>query len=205
MGLDPVVVLFIARRRSEARSKHMSNTVIRFDDLSPKQRILFELLLREKKNKRNQEVIPRSTTTDVTPLSFAQQRLWFLNQLAPDSPSYNIPLAVQLNGKLNRVALCWNLNEIVQRHDVLRTTFVAVDGRPMQRVAAGLILPLPVVDLHALPIYMRKTVTHRLIIEEAQQCFDLAHGPLLRTILLRLDEEAHVLLLTLHHIVADGW
>ncbi len=139
------------------------------------------------------------------PLSFAQQRLWFLDQLEPNSPFYNIPVAVRLQGQLNLPVLEQTLNEIVRRHEVLRTTFALEEGLPVQRIQPELFLPLQVIDLSELPADERNPVALRLAIEEAEQPFDLARGPLLRVSLLRLAEEEHVALITMHHIVSDGW
>jgi natural product biosynthesis luciferase-like monooxygenase protein len=137
--------------------------------------------------------------------SFAQEQLWFLHQLAPESTAYNIPAAVQMTGQLNIAALRQTVNEIVRRHEVLRTTFVAIDGRPMQVIAPTLALPIPVLDLGQTPQPAWEQEIHRLAIAEARKPFDLAHGPLLRATLLQLDHTEHVLLLTMHHIVSDGW
>jgi len=139
------------------------------------------------------------------PLSFAQQRLWFLDQLEPGSPFYNIPETVRLVGPLNVAAMEQSLNEVIRRHESLRTTFETVDGRPVQVIAPELTIPLPVVGLQHLPKAERETEALRLAQEEAQQPFDLARGPLLRACLLRLGEEDHIILLTLHHIIGDNW
>ena len=147
------------------------------------------------------------------PLSFAQQRLWFLDQLEPGSPFYNIPEAVRLTGPLDVTVLKKSLNEIVQRHQALRTTFRAVDGKPHQVIAPELTIPLPIVDLRHLPKSGRQSALQsgrqeqalRLAQQEAQQPFDLARGPLLRARLLRLDDQDHIVLLTMHHIIGDNW
>jgi amino acid adenylation domain-containing protein len=139
------------------------------------------------------------------PLSYAQQRLWFLEQLEPNGAVYNLPLAWRFTGDLNVLALEQSLGEMVRRHEILRTTFASVDGQPVQVIASDLTLPLPVVDLQALPASEREAAVQRLAIEEAQQPFDLAIGPLVRAILLRMSDEDHVLLVTLHHIIFDGW
>jgi Condensation domain len=138
-------------------------------------------------------------------LSFAQQRLWFFEQLEPSRAVYNLPLAWRLIGTLNISALEQSLNEIVRRQENLRTTFPSVEGQPIQVIAPELVLPLPVVDLQASPVSERKATVQRLAAEEARRPFDLAHGPLMRATLLRLSDEDHALLLTLHHIVFDGW
>jgi len=149
--------------------------------------------------------IGRISRTGDLPLSFAQQRLWFLDQLAPGNPFYNIPAAVRLDGALDVEVLHRSLNEIVRRHEVLRTTFPKVDGVPSQVIAAALALPLPVIDLQDWPDTEQTTEMKRLAEQECQRPFDLATGPLLRSSLLRLTPRSHVLLVTIHHIVADGW
>jgi len=144
------------------------------------------------------------------PLSFAQERLWFFDQYHPDSPAYNLPLALHLAGSLDVTALARSLDALMRRHDALRTTFAAVDGEPVQVVAPAppapeLVVALPLVDLHALVVPEREAEIRRLIAQEARRLFDLKQGPLLRATLLRLTLHEHVLLLTLHHIATDGW
>jgi natural product biosynthesis luciferase-like monooxygenase protein len=139
------------------------------------------------------------------PLSFAQQRLWFLEQLEPGSAAYNVPAAVRLRGRLNVAALAQSLTEIARRHETLRTTFAAVDGQPVQIVAAAQELQPEFTDLGELPQAERETLIARLAVEEAQRPFDLSAGPLVRVRLLRLGAEEHVALLTMHHIISDGW
>ena len=141
----------------------------------------------------------------VFPVSFAQQRLWFLEQLVPGNPFYNVPTAVLLTGPLNVAALKQTFNEIVHRHEALRTTFRMIEGEPVQAIAPSLDLPLSLVDLQELPEAEREAEVQHLLTEAFQQPFDLSQGPLLRVKLLQLGEAEHVLLLTIHHIVADGW
>ncbi len=138
-------------------------------------------------------------------LSFAQQRLWFFDQLEPGSSAYNIPAAVRLKGPLNLAALERSLNEIIERHESLRTTFKEVDGRPTQVIVPTLTIALPVVDLRNLAADEREAEVRRLVTVEAQRPFDLNRGPLLRGTLLRLTDMEQVGLLTMHHIVSDGW
>lgn len=137
------------------------------------------------------------------PLSYAQQRLWFLNQLLPASPLYNIPAAARLRGELDRNALAWSLNELVKRHEILRTTFTTKDGQPMQQVHARLHVPFVVIDLTALP--SREGEGQRLLNDEAARPFDLERGPLLRATLLQVDRHEHVFIVNTHHIISDAW
>ncbi|MEG4234725.1 amino acid adenylation domain-containing protein [Microcoleus sp. Pol11C3] len=139
------------------------------------------------------------------PLSFAQQRLWFLDQLMSGTPLYNLPNALVLKGSLNVTALEQSLSEIVRRHEALRTTFSAVNGQPIQVIHAPVTLLLPIVDLRELPETEREVEAQRLATEEGQRPFDLVNEQLLRVKLLHLGEEEHLLLLTMHHIVSDGW
>ena len=139
------------------------------------------------------------------PLSCAQQRLWFLTQLEPDGSAYNISRVYRLTGVLNISALEQSLCEIVRRHESLHTTFLAIDGQPSQVITPDIFLPLPLIDLQDLPLDQRQAVAEQKAAEEVRQPFDLAQGPLLRAKLLRLDAEEHVLLLIMHHIIADGW
>ncbi|MCP4662889.1 MAG: non-ribosomal peptide synthetase, partial [bacterium] len=139
------------------------------------------------------------------PLSFAQQRLWFLDQFTPASAAYNIPSPLRLSGAVNRARLQWIFNALVRRHEVLRTTFPAVAGRPRQLIAPRLELTPALVDLRPLAAERREAEARRLAAEEALRPFELRTGPLIRTTLLRLADDDHVLLMTMHHIVSDGW
>ncbi|RKI15222.1 non-ribosomal peptide synthetase [Corallococcus sp. AB030] len=139
------------------------------------------------------------------PLSFAQQRLWLLDQLQPGDASYNIPTALQLSGHLDIEALRRAFEALVARHDALRTTFHEHQDQPIQAVHAPSGWTLPLVDLSTRPETLREDEARRLANEEARKPFDLARGPLLRTTLVRLAEDSHLLLVTMHHIVSDGW
>ncbi|MGH7411794.1 MAG: amino acid adenylation domain-containing protein, partial [Candidatus Methylomirabilis sp.] len=139
------------------------------------------------------------------PLSFVQQRLWFLAQLDSDNPFYNTCRAVRISGPLRVEVLQRTLDAIVARHESLRTTFVSMDGSPVQRIAPAGNATLSVVDLEGVPRPEREAEAQHMATEEARRPFDLARGPLLRTTLLQLSEEEHILLLTIHHIVFDGW
>ncbi|HEU4768435.1 MAG TPA: condensation domain-containing protein, partial [Pyrinomonadaceae bacterium] len=139
------------------------------------------------------------------PVSFAQQRLWFLDQLEPGLFAYNMPAAVRLIGNLDVGVLNSSLNEIVRRHESLRTTFKSVVGQPVQVIAPSLDLSISVVDLTELSDEVREAEAMRLSQREAQRQFDLIAGPLIRALLIRVRTDEHVLVLTMHHIVSDGW
>ncbi|MBW4575238.1 MAG: amino acid adenylation domain-containing protein [Aphanothece sp. CMT-3BRIN-NPC111] len=139
------------------------------------------------------------------PASFAQCRLWFLDQFEPNSAFYNLPAAVRLTGKVNAAVLEQSFQEIVRRHESLRTTFTTVEGQPMQAIALSPNFALQVVDLRELPEADREVKAQQLVIQEAQKPFNLEQDSLLRANLLQLNEEESVLLLTMHHIVSDGW
>ncbi|GAB1537798.1 hypothetical protein NUACC21_04520 [Scytonema sp. NUACC21] len=139
------------------------------------------------------------------PLSFAQQRLWFLQQLEPESGFYNIHVQVRFEGKLNVTALEYSLNHIISRHEVLRTNFVVVDGQPVQVIADSKTITLVTVDLQHLELTQRESTCRQLILEEAAQPFDLTTDSLVRASLFKLTETEHVLLLMMHHMVSDWW
>jgi amino acid adenylation domain-containing protein len=149
-------------------------------------------------------VVPTGRT-GALPLSFAQERLWLVDQMEPGSAVYNIPVAWRLGGALDAAALERSLSEIVRRHEALRTTFAEVDGSPVQVIAPFARFDLPVEDLSGLSEADREAALRRRAREEARRAFDLSAGPLFRAVLLRLGEEDHVLLLSMHHIVSDGW
>ncbi len=143
---------------------------------------------------------------EVVPLSFAQQRLWFLDQLLPDSPQYNMPGALRLRGHLDRTALERAFQQLVQRHEALRTRFESIDGHPRQVIETTWGQPLLAYeDLRPLSAAERETEVLRRAQLEASQPFDLSCGPLLRVCLWQVSDEEHVLLLNMHHIVSDGW
>jgi amino acid adenylation domain-containing protein len=147
----------------------------------------------------------QSARSALWPLSFAQEHEWLLDQLEPGTPAYNVAQAVRLRGRLDVRALRMAFDEIVDRHEALRTTFPAAAGRPAQVMAPVLDLRQPVVDLAALPPARCAAETLRLAVADARFSFDLARGPLLRTSLLRLGPVEHVLLLNTHHMVSDLW
>ncbi len=140
-----------------------------------------------------------------TPLSFAQQRMWLMDQLMPGNPFYNLSIALRLAGPLCAEALERAIGEIVRRHEALRTTFRALAGQPAQVIALKAYGRLNVIDLTARPEQERKLQVRRQYADEARRPFDLARGPLFRAALARLSPDEHILILTMHHIVADGW
>jgi amino acid adenylation domain-containing protein len=147
----------------------------------------------------------RVSREQVLPLSFAQQRLWVLDQMEPNNPLYNVPRPIRITGPLNSDALQKSLNQIVSRHELLRTSFHTVDGQPVQRIAESVNLPVETADLRLIPEPEREVEARRLAAEEAVRPFNLTQVPLLRAKLLRLAASDHVLLLTMHHIVSDAW
>jgi amino acid adenylation domain-containing protein len=149
--------------------------------------------------------IPRVDRNAPLPLSLAQERLWFLGQLEPASPRFNIPIVVRLQGGLDLPALAAAFHEIVRRHEALRTTFSHREGIPFQVVSPAVELPLPLVDLSGLADDRGESEAWRQGWEETLRPFDLASGPLLRVAVLRLAEDDHVILGTMHHIISDGW
>ena len=146
-------------------------------------------------------ISPFEKTTTEHPLSFAQQRIWFINKLEPNSPAYNIAIAIRIKGQLNEVALAQSLKEIIRRHKVLRTSFKALNGEPVQVILEreaedrGRYFPLP----------NSESEIQSFLVQEGQQPFDLAEVGLFRTKLLRLDAQESILIITIHHIIFDGW
>jgi amino acid adenylation domain-containing protein/non-ribosomal peptide synthase protein (TIGR01720 family) len=184
----------------------MSELSDRIAALSPEKLALVWSRLRgNDKHVFEEQSIPRNPATDPCPLSFAQQRLWFLNQLEPESPSYNVASPVRIAGALNLAALEQSFREIIRRHQILRTTIAAPEGQPVQVIAPLLLWELPMADLRGLPQIAREAEIRYRIREEGVQPFNLARGPLMRVRLLRLGEQEYLALLTLHHIVCDEW
>src|SRR5215212_6966234 len=178
----------------------------RIASLSPEQReLLLQRLRKEQPLASEPAEIPRRDPADPLPLSFAQQRLWFLDQLAPNNPFYNIPLGVQLDGPLNVEALKLSFNEIVRYHETLRTSFEVVSGQPAQVIHPPYAPELPLVDLRELEHSQREAEAQRVADAEALQPFDLAGDQLFRITLVSLAEDSHLLVLTMHHIISDGW
>ncbi|HKH48756.1 MAG TPA: amino acid adenylation domain-containing protein, partial [Thermoanaerobaculia bacterium] len=170
-----------------------------------KRRLLERMLRAEQVEISRSLILPRKDAAEPARLSFAQERLWFLDQLEPGSPLYNMPTALRLQGILDVGVLARTLGEVVRRHETLRTSFRETAEGPVQVIAPARPRPLPVVDLAGLPEPRRRAESSRLAAEEALRPFDLSRGPLLRAALLRLGGEDHVALFTLHHVVSDGW
>src|SRR5215208_6650241 len=183
----------------------MSNLLNRISDLSPDEIIQLKQRLAPKQSHSPAEVIAPTRGRKKYPLSYAQERLWFLDQFQPASAIYNIPTAIEINAALNVRAVEEALQELLRRHEVLRTSFSNEDGGPVQVVHPRVSFKLQVEDLRSLSEGERVAAAQRLADEEARQPFDLTLAPLLRARLLQLAEHRYVLLLTMHHIISDGW
>jgi acyl-CoA synthetase (AMP-forming)/AMP-acid ligase II len=164
-----------------------------------------EILIDSGQARRPSSAIPRSTEEGRALASIAQERLYALQHALPDVPFLNIPYALRLTSSFDMAILERSINEIVRRHESLRTTFAVEQGRPVQVIAPQLTVPLRFEDLHVLPESKKETAGQRVIQEEALHSFDLARGPLLRARLLRLAEREHILLINLHQSICDGW
>ncbi len=182
----------------------------RLAGLSREQRaLLFEQIRRRTEKERAAAPpagIPRRPPgREPLPLSLAQERLWFLDRMQPGNPAFNMGSALRLRGRLDTRALERALNEIVRRHEALRTSFREVDGSPVQWIAPSLWIPLPLIDLASLPETAREPAAGRITQILLAASFDLVTGPLVRASLLRLAPDLHLFLLDVHHIVTDGW
>ncbi|MBV9788620.1 MAG: amino acid adenylation domain-containing protein, partial [Chloroflexi bacterium] len=174
--------------------------------LTPEQRALFELRRKQKGlSEVKNQAITRRKPAPYHPLSFDQMRLWFLYQLAPHNTAYNITGAVRLTGPLNPDVLERAINEIIRRHEILRTTFANIDEQPVQIVAPQLTIKMTRVDLSHLSPEEQDIEMPRVATEYAQAPFDLVNGPLIRASLLRLADEDHILVSVMQHIVTDRW
>ncbi|MEH2327802.1 non-ribosomal peptide synthetase [Nostoc sp.] len=171
-------------------------------NLSPAKKALLE---KWKGGKFKADTILKRQISENIPLSFSQQRLWFIDQLYHGSSFYNIPIAFHITGKLNIRVLQQSLNEILKRHEVWRTTFTVVNGEPVQEIAPQLTWDLPIINLEHLSGKDWESEVKKLVAESAKKPFNLAKGLLVRATLLRLSEEEHILLVTMHHIITDGW
>ncbi|HEX6717995.1 MAG TPA: amino acid adenylation domain-containing protein, partial [Pyrinomonadaceae bacterium] len=178
----------------------------RIAQLSAEKREFLERLLSDSRlDVSRLPITPRKPDSDIIPLSLAQQRLWFLDQLDPNSSVYNVLNIISPQIRLHLPTLQLTLNEIIRRHEILRTSFAVTDGQPRQVIAPTLTPPLLVVDLQNMPQSQREAESLRLAASNLQRPFDLTRAPLLRVTLLQLDEREQLLLLTMHHIITDGW
>ena len=175
------------------------------DNLSPRKRQLFEQRLKERKGRPAAQTIPRRTVFSPAPLSYTQEGLWFLYELEPESPIYNIPAAVRIKGRLQIAYLEQSLNAVVQRHEILRTTFSQHQGEAAQLIAESLTLRLPVVDLSSLADAERELQFQKLASEEVLRLFDLSAGSSAALHPRAAGDEEHILVLVMHHIASDGW
>ncbi len=203
MGLDSLKV-FELKNRIENDLEIAVSVADFFEDLSMRS-LSTKILAELKKAAFIPSVLTKAQTTSPYPLSFAQQQLWFIHQLASDTPAYNIPIVISLTGRLNLAVLEQSLNEIIRRHDILRTNFEIVDGQPIGVVKPAVPFTLSVEDLRELSNSDRIKQVELRFTKLAQQPFDLSNEPLLRVKLLQLAEQKYKLLLTLHHTIADGW
>jgi amino acid adenylation domain-containing protein len=178
----------------------------RVTELSPEKRRLLALLMKEQNI--GPALLPLSRfarSSNVLPVSFAQQRLWFLDHLEPGNLAYLVPGAFRFDGPLDLAAFGASINEVIRRHEILRTSFTDIEGEPMQVIDEPQPLVVPLIDLRCLPESVRVAEVQRLREDEAGRAFDLERAPLLRVTLLKLGEREHIVLLTMHHIVSDGW
>src|SRR5438270_12786767 len=180
----------------------MSTVTERLRSLTPEQRALFELRMRARNNAQTHAIPIRARSEGtLLPLSFAQQRLWFLHRLQPESPLYNIFLTVRLTGRLEVAALERALAEIVHRHEVLLTTFIQVEGKPVQRIHAHANIPLEHVALDLIAPAEREAMARDRILKEIHRPFDLEQGPVIRALLVDIAPDHRILALTMHYIV----
>ena len=149
-------------------------------------------------------LVPQARDTCI-PLSFAQESIWYLQQLAPESCAYNSFFILRFTGSLSAIALESSFNEIIRRHEILRTGFTIVEGQPVQVISPSLTIPLEIIDLQNLPLIERTSVAERLAALQYNHHFDLALVPLIKTTLLQLTPEEHWLTINMHHIITDGW
>jgi amino acid adenylation domain-containing protein/non-ribosomal peptide synthase protein (TIGR01720 family) len=205
LGADSLLAMRVVAWAREALGVELDLELV-FEN--PTVRLLADAVVRERAERKGAVAPPLRSSNGIgdRPLSFAQERLWFLEQLTPASAAYNIPSAFLVEGPLNREALAAALNEIVGRHETLHTTFVTgADGRPRQRIGGPAGLELADADLSELRPAGREREARRLAAEEALRPFDLAHDRLIRAGLVRMSPDEHVLFLTTHHIASDAW
>jgi amino acid adenylation domain-containing protein len=190
---------------SSARSgaKALNN---RLAELSPERRALFDLLLAEEAAAQSaSDSVKRRGYQEIAPLSYGQERLWFLQQLMPEAALFSLTSAWRLREEVDPATFETSLNEVVRRHETLRTTFSVRQGEPVQVIAPHRAVAMSFRDLRPLEAMTRDAATAEIATEESQYCFDLEHGPLLRATLVRLADDDHLVIVTMHHIITDGW
>jgi hypothetical protein len=186
--------------------KEMTETASRIANLpQAKLALLLEQLRRKTRDGSEIRALPRTGEGDYFPLSYAQQRLWLMSQANPGSPLLNIPAAWRLEGQLDQQALRAAFTEVCRRHESMRTTFAIRDHEPVQTITPPAQVALPVIDLITLPEPEQEIEVKRIGLESLRSPFNLERGPLMRVCLLRLAEDVHELLMTMHHIITDGW
>ena len=201
------IASFSLRSKTESQQSLVTAKIAQqIDKLSPAKRAILEQMLLKKSNSAH----PPQTKTSpprnsFIPLAFAQQNLWLLDQLEPGNPAYNRPTNIRLKGNLNQAVLEDSLNEIIRRHEILRTSIVSQDGQPWQQIASALTIELSLLDISSLPVAQRTLEAQRIAAKLAEFKFDLARLPLIKAKLVRLSNQEHILLLNLHHIIFDGW
>ncbi len=184
----------------------MTDSTKRIAKLSPEKRALLMMRLKKKMSARpNKQIITKRTDTTKFPMSYAQERMWFLHQWEPESPLYNIPAALRLSGKVDLEILKKSLREIMQRHEVLRGTFNEKDNQPIQDIVAEEDLPFSFIDLRDESEENREPEALTIITRESRKPFDLTTGPLFRACLIQISDEQYFFALTMHHIASDGW
>ncbi len=183
----------------------MSDISKRIANLPPEKRALLELRLKQKElSIKKLTSISKRKSSDVLLLSLVQERLWLLYQLQPDIPLFNDSILIHVTGKLDSIALEKSLNEIIKRHEILRTTFKIVDTQPIQIIAPTITLKLLILDLQELSKPEQEELVKQIITEQSSKTFDLTQELLLRCKLIRLKQQEHIILLTMHHIICDG-
>ncbi|OKH14704.1 non-ribosomal peptide synthetase [Fischerella major NIES-592] len=183
----------------------MSDISKRIANLPPEKRALLELRLKQKElSIKNLTSISKRKSSDVLLLSLVQERLWFLYQLQPDIPLFNDSILIHVTGKLDSIALEKSFNEIIKRHEILRTTFKIVDTQPIQIIAPTITLKLLILDLQELSKPEQEELVKQIITEQSSKTFDLTQELLLRCKLIKLKQQEHIILLTMHHIICDG-
>ncbi|TCP59054.1 amino acid adenylation domain-containing protein [Tumebacillus sp. BK434] len=178
-------------------------------NLTPAQRALLEKRIKGKgpvmpASAIKKTGIPRRPPGE-SPLSYSQERMWVMEQMEPEAAVYNIPVAISVSGELDRELLSTSIHEVIRRHEALRTTFPVTDGTPAVLIHEELSVPILALDVRHLPEGERDEAAQRLALEDAQRPFDLIRGPLVRVTTIQKADEEHLLLITLHHIIADGW